>query len=125
MADSFDRPMDFDDDETRSRLVDFLPAAMLAVFGLLGLIAASLTMGGTDQFVIVAAPWTSRAEMTEMVWRAQGGVVGFGAVPAVAVAMSDAADFKDRLYRQGAWLALPSPRFLGCSGNLVEGENEE
>lgn len=111
-----DAAPEWNDRERGLRLSDVLPAGMLAIFGLAGLIAASLAMGDTDQFVVIAAPWTSRAEMTQLVWQSDGGIAGYGAIPGLVVAMSDAPDFKQRLHAQGAWFAFPSPRFLGCSG---------
>lgn len=108
----------------RGRLVDLLPALGLAMIGLVALVVASLSVSARDQLVVIAAPWTSRAEMLDLIWRAQGGVAGFGALPAVAVAMSDRDDFRDRLYQQGALLVFASPRFLGCFSQPPEMRDE-
>lgn len=115
-----DTGADWDERGSGFRLFEILPAGMLAIFGLVALIGASLAMGDTDQFVVIAAPWTSRAEMTQLVWLSDGGIAGYGAISGLVVAMSDAPDFRQRLHEKGAWLVFPSPRFLGCSGNSQE-----
>ncbi len=95
----------------------FLPALVLAALGFVALIGATLSTGGDGQgqYLILAAPWSGRAQMMDMVARADGGVVGFGAVPFLAIAMADRPDFDAAMRDQGAWLVLPSPVLLGCS----------
>lgn len=93
------------------------PAGLLAVLGLFGLALATLGAGGGQgQFLVIAAPWQGRAQMTDMVWRAGGGVVGFGAWPSLAIAMTDRPDFAGSVRDQGAWFVMPSPILLGCAG---------
>ncbi|NHF73270.1 hypothetical protein [Paracoccus xiamenensis] len=95
-----------------------MPALFLAASGFIALIVATfLVKGAGGQYLVLSAPWSGRAEMMEMVFRADGGVVGFGAVPFLAVAMAARPDFGVEMRKQGAWLVLPAPALLGCSGD--------
>ncbi len=114
----------YDDDDDRMGIRAVLIALGLALIGLFGLVLVSLSIGESDQLVVVTAPWTQRSELLQMVWQSQGGVAAFGGVPWIGIAMSDAPDFKQRLYRQGAWLVVRSPRFLGCSSQVTENMND-
>lgn len=102
-------------DEPAFRIRDLLPAGVLALLGLIGLVVATLsTDAAPGQYLIVAAPWQGREKLAEMVWRAGGGVAGFGGLSSVVVAMGDGPDFAETLREQGAWIVVPSPRGLGC-----------
>ena len=109
-------PVDGDDnDDTVFRVRDMLPAGILALLGLIGLVVASLSAGpSTGQYLVIAAPWQGREQVADLVWRAGGGVAGFGNLSPVAVAMSDQPGFAGMLRKQGAWIVLPAPRALGC-----------
>ena len=97
------------------RLRALWPALLLVVLGLLGLAAGTLTANAVPgQYLVLAAPWRSPAQMLDMVWRADGGIAGFGALPGAAIAMTRRPDFADAVRAQGAWLVLPSPTLLGC-----------
>lgn len=104
---------DDDNDDTVFRVRDMLPAGILALLELIGLVLASLSAGhSTGQYLVIAAPW--QAQVADLVWRAGGGVTGFGNLSPVAVAMSDQPGFAGMLRKQGAWIVLPAPRALGC-----------
>lgn len=109
-------PVDDDDnDDTVFRVRDMLPAGILTLLGLIGLVLASLSAGpSTGQYLVIAAPWR-REQVADLVWRA-GGVAGFGNLSPVyrPVAMSDQPGFAGMLRKQGAWIVLPAPRALGC-----------
>ena len=93
-----------------------LPALLLAAVGFATLVLATLLTGGAaGQYLVIGSPWQGRVQMMDMVWQAQGGVVGFGALPFVAVAMTDRPDFAANLRDRGAWMVLPSPVLLGCA----------
>ena len=93
-----------------------LPALLLAAVGFVTLVVATLLTGGVSgQYLVIGPPWQDRAQMMDMVWQAQGGVVGFGALPFVAIAMTDRSDFTAALRDRGAWMVLPSPVLLGCA----------
>lgn len=104
-----------------SGLAALWPALLFAGVGIVALVVATLTVGGVKgEYLIFTAPWIGRAEMMDMVSRADGGVVGFGAVPFLAVAMAGRPDFTEAMWQQGAWLVLPSPVLLGCFGGARE-----
>lgn len=104
------------------QLQSLLPALALAAIGLVALILASLSgPAGQGQYLVIAAPWSERADMLDMVWRAGGGISGFGGLSAIAIAMGDRPDFAASLRAQGAWLVLPAPRVLGCFTPQDEG----
>lgn len=109
-------PVDGDDnDDTVFRVRDMLPAGILALLGLIGLVLASLSAGpSTGQYLVIAAPWQGREQVADLVWRAGGGVAGFGGLSSVVVAMGDGPGFAETLRAQWAWIVLPSPRGLGC-----------
>lgn len=103
-----------------SGLAELWPALFLAGVGIVALVAATLNVGDvTGEYLIFSAPWSGRAEMMDMVSRADGGVVGFGAVPFLAIAMAGRPDFTEAVRQQGAWLVLPSPVLLGCFGGAT------
>lgn len=100
------------------------PAVFLALIGLMGLVAATLATGSVrGQYLVLSAPWRDREQIMDLVWRADGGVVGFGAAPFLTVAMSNNPNFVALARDQGAWLVLPSPILLGCSGQQKEGRS--
>ena len=104
-----------DGDEPAFRIRDLLPAAVLALLGLVGLVVATLSMNAAPgQYLVVAARWQGREKLAEMVWRAGGGVAGFGGLSSVVVAMGDGPGFAETLRAQWACIVLPSPRGLGC-----------
>ena len=91
------------------------PALLLAALGFLGLAAGTLTANAVPgQYLVLAAPWRSPAQMLDMVWRADGGIAGFGALPGTAIAMTSLPDFADDVRALGECLVLPSPSLLGC-----------
>lgn len=97
-------------------LRDWLPAAGLFLLSLTALVAFQLTRPGVDgQFLVLADPRRGPLHLADIAWRAGGGLIRDGAVPGTGVALSDGADFADRLRAEGAWLVLPSGRALGCA----------
>lgn len=97
------------------RLAALWPALLLVALGFLGLVAGTLTANAVPgQYLILAAPWRSPAQMLDMVWRADGGIAGFGALPGTVIAMANRPDFAEAARAQGAWLVLPAPTLLGC-----------
>ena len=92
-----------------------MPALLFALAGVIALMLATISAkGAPGQYLVLTAPWSGRAQMMDMVSQADGGVVGFGVVPFLAVAMAGRPDFGDAMRDQGAWLVLPSPILLGC-----------
>ena len=97
-------------------LRDCLPAAALALVGLTGLAGYTLLRGGAGgQYMILTRPDLPRGTLIDRVHQAGGGVLAFGWLPGVAVALSDDPDFPDRMRRAGAWGVTPAPGLLGCA----------
>lgn len=103
------------DQEQGSRLGDFLPAIALAGFGIAGLAIATLFASHIDgQYLVIMPPSIAQPEVLDMVYRAKGGVVGFGGLSNIVIAASDKPDFEAAMRAAGAWLVMPSPRIFGC-----------
>lgn len=99
-----------------TRWVDIIPALAVLMLGLAALVAATLLLSAAPgQYVVVTRPGTDRVQVMDMVYRAGGGVTGFGGLSNIALATSDDPGFGDAAHAGGAWLVLPSPRLLGCS----------
>lgn len=106
-----------------ARLRDLAPAAGLLVIGLTGLLVASASGPGRGgQYLVVAAPWSGRAGMVEIIGAAEGGLVELGGFGNIAVAASARADFPARARRAGAWAVLPAPVIAGCFGEGEAGD---
>lgn len=94
---------------------DYAPA-----FGLLVVVLIALAIGNLmanpvpGQYLVVTRPGLDRFEMLDIVFRANGGLVGTGGLSNIAVAVSEDPGFAAAMRDQGAWLVLPSPRLLGC-----------
>lgn len=96
-----------------SGLRALLPAALLLLAGLSGLLIATLFSDGVEgQFVVISPPWQP---VTEVVARADGMLLAGGGFSNVMVAASERPGFVDDLRAGGAWLVFPAPRFLGCT----------
>jgi|TARA_B100001765_G_scaffold214269_1_gene181900 hypothetical protein len=103
--------------EQSSGWADALPALVLLVLGLAGLATATiLTSTVPGQYLILARPGTATGAILDMVYRARGGIVGFGGLPGIALAASDDPGFAEAVRAEGAWIVLPSPKLLGCFG---------
>ena len=127
MTAPFDDALRSDPDAADMRAMDSLrpgalwPALLLALAGLLGLAAVHLSAAdGSGDYLVIAAPWRDRAQMADMIGRADGGVAGFGGLPSVAIAMATGPDFRARMREQGAWLVIPSPRLAGCAPPVAD-----
>jgi hypothetical protein len=98
-----------------------MPAVALAAAGLIGLLAASLAgPGGTGQYLVIAAPWSSFDQTLSLIRAADGGMVQTGGFRNIMVAASSRADFAERARRAGVWLVVPSPRVAGCFSRRLE-----
>lgn len=73
----------------------------LTVTPVLAVIGAPLTKGGP--VVVVAGPG---ADLEGIVTASEGWLVGVSRAPLAVMAMSEAADFEDRLKENGAWAIL-------------------
>lgn len=78
-----------------------------------------LTVAGTPEagrpVFVVAAPWSGAGEAFELVRRADGLFLRGTALPWIAVAVSDAPDFAQRLRRAGAWMTINASSVAGCA----------
>lgn len=107
--------IDADDCDDSGRLRDFLPAALLAAVCIMGLTVASLVASPVKgQFLVIGPVLQGRGGVLDIVQRAEGGILGFGGLPNIAIAAADHPDFAQSLRDNGAWLVLPSPGPLGC-----------
>ncbi|MFD1880892.1 hypothetical protein [Paracoccus pacificus] len=95
--------------------MDYLPAVGLLLAALMALIVFNLLSTAVPgQYLIIARPGIGRVEMLDIVFRANGGVVGFGGLSNVAIAASADPGFSKAVRVPGVWLVMPSPRLLGC-----------
>src|SRR5688572_12699677 len=98
-----------------------MPAAMLFLTGLAGLIVASLSGSVRNgEYLVIAAPWSRLGQTINIIGTAQGGVIEAGRFQNIAIAASARSDFVDRARDAGAWLVLPSPRIAGCFSPQVK-----
>ena len=75
------------------------------MLGLAGLATASiLTSTVPGQYLILARPGTATGAILDMVYRARGGIVGFGGLPGIALAASDDPGFAEAVRAEGAWI---------------------
>lgn len=94
---------------------DVWPACAVLGFGLLCLIFGTLlTNTIPGQYLVVTPLHTDRVQMLDLVYAANGGVVGFGGFPNFAIATSDDPGFRQAALAGGAVFVIPSPRLLGC-----------
>lgn len=90
---------------------------MLLAFGLITLLAASLSGDGRGgQYLVMGAPWASHGRMIGVIRKADGGLAAIGGFGNIAIASSSRSDFARRARQAGAWAVLPSPRIAGCFG---------
>lgn len=109
------------DRPTRAVLGALLPAALLAICGITGLVLASLPPAAPGaQVVVIAPPGTPFAKTLAIVAGARGALVARGRFANIAIATSPRADFPAALRRQGAWIVFSSPRLAGCFGASTE-----
>ena len=101
-------------DEPSAGWMDFAPALALLLAGVVALAVATLAASPVQGQYLVLAPGAGGARLTDLVYRAGGGVVGLGGLRGIAIAASDDPYFRDALKAQGAWAVLPSSRLLGC-----------
>ena len=92
-----------------------LPLLALGLACLAALVGLSLTRPGTGgQYVVLWPPRLPPAQIIDRVFEEGGGVVGFGRLPGISLAISDRAGFPERIRRRGALAVLPAPAALGC-----------
>lgn len=100
--------------EAPARWIDFAPALALLLAGVLALAVAMLAASPVRGQYLVLAPGAGGGQLTDLVYRAGGGVVGLGGLRGIAIAASEDPDFPRSVKAQGAWAVLPSSRLLGC-----------
>ncbi|WP_378944690.1 hypothetical protein [Paracoccus sp. R86501] len=100
--------------EAPASWIDFAPALALLLAGIVALAVATLVASPVQGQYLVLAPGAGGGQLTDLVYRAGGGVVGLGGLPGIAIAASDDPDFRSAMKAQGAWAVLPSSRLLGC-----------
>lgn len=93
---------------------DMAPAMILLLAGVVALAAATLTASPVQGQYLVLAPGAEGGRLTDLVYRAGGGVVGLGGMRGIAIAASEDPGFRQAMLAQGAWAVLPSSRMLGC-----------
>ncbi len=96
----------------------FLPAAGLAVLGLLWV--CGLTVWPRDGQPVAAFFWPLGSDAATLGATSQAGaeaVLAFGNWPGVVLAHSSNPDFVARLYQGGAMLVLRAPANSGCMSN--------
>ncbi|MBC9246699.1 hypothetical protein H4P12_08235 [Paracoccus sp. 11-3] len=104
---------------------DLLPAVMVLIAGLIGIVLVTLlTASVPGQYLVIARPGLDQADVLDLVYRANGGVLGFGGLSNIAIVASDDPGFKQTVIAGGALFVLPSPRLLGCF-SPVEGLSHE
>ena len=101
-------------DEPPAGWMDFAPALALLLAGIVALAGVTLVASPVQGQYLVLAPGAGGAQLTDLVYRAGGGVVGLGGLRGIAIAASDDPKFRDAMLAQGAWAVLPSSRLLGC-----------
>lgn len=99
---------------------DMAPAMILLLAGVAALAAATLTASPVQGQYLVLAPGAGGGRLTDLVYRAGGGVVGLGGMRGIAIAASEDPDFPQAMLAQGAWAVLPSSRMLGCFTDKTE-----
>lgn len=82
-------------------------------------VATLLSSAVPGHFVVVTRPGLKPGQIMDLIYRAGGGVTGFGGLPNLALAISDDPGFQGAARAQGAWLVLPAPRFLGCTATGI------
>lgn len=104
------------------RVRDLLPAIMLLLAGLAGLLAASVwPANAKGRYVVLAAPWSRSAETLNLVTAAHGRLIQAGRFSNIMIVASEDADFPDMLRQNGAWLVIASPRGGGCFDTVQGG----
>ena len=94
---------------------DILPAIVLLVAGIFGIAAVTLWVASVPgQYLVITRPGLGQADVLDLVYRANGGVLGFGGLSNIAIVASDDPAFKQTVIAGGALFVLPSPRLLGC-----------
>jgi hypothetical protein len=94
----------------------FLSFALIAVF-LTPLLVVELAPAAEGPIMVVTDPF-SALNAVEVIAAAQGGIVGSGRWPWIAVGTSSDPDFQARLRAAGALLLLP-PLKNACQANLA------
>lgn len=103
-------------------LGDLAPAILFLVIGIPALVLGSLmTSTVPGQYLVITGPGADRGELLDLVHRSNGGVVAFGGLPGIAIAASEDPGFTETVRAEGAWLAIPSPRLIGC---IIETDGE-
>ncbi|WP_303982647.1 hypothetical protein [Dongia mobilis] len=90
----------------------FLPAFALAILGIgaLGVVRVMPTAEAAQPVAV----FDVQGDALAAVLRAGGRMLGPGGMPGSIIAISDSADFIDRLYAAGANLVLRANDSLGC-----------
>lgn len=107
--------------EPKAGWADIMIAVAIAFIGIIAVVIATLLATAIPgQYVIVAPLGHGRGDLLDIVYRADGGVTGFGGFQNIAIAASDNPDFSSAAVDGGAWFVLPAPRLLGCFTPVAE-----
>lgn len=96
---------------------DMIPAMALFFVGLAGLSTASLlSVEQSNQYLVVAAPWSDLGKTLDIVKSVDGSLIEVGGWDNIVIAFSPDENFADRARNAGMWFVLPSPRLASCFG---------
>ncbi|MEC3912427.1 hypothetical protein U5A82_18690 [Sphingobium sp. CR2-8] len=100
---------------------DWAPACLLLIVGLAGLgIGWIASAKDSGQYLVVASPGSTLADMMTMIRAADGGLVAPGRFANIVIAGSDRTNFPADLRKAGAWLAIATPARNGCTAPLSQ-----
>jgi hypothetical protein len=108
----------------KQNLRHLAPAAVLALVGTASVAAASLApTGNVGAPVGVLVIGADTARIAGIIAHADGRLVATGGVPGALIAVSDRADFVDRLYQAGASYVFRADGAVGCTDILRTGRS--
>jgi hypothetical protein len=100
---------------SQNRLSDLIPAIVLLVMSVLGILSLVCQPGKAQrQLAVVLPPWDSVVQAAALVTAAGGTLVDGGGLPDVVIATSDRPDFSHALYQAGAWFVMNPIGAHGC-----------
>jgi hypothetical protein len=102
---------------SRRSWLELVPASVLLIASLGGVLVAALSPSGDrGQYAVVAPPWYNLTQAVGLVSSAGGDVVELGGFANVVIAHSENPQFVRALYRAGAWMVIDPLELKGCLG---------
>lgn len=98
-----------------SNWLTLLPAALLFLLTIIGIIAtAGLTATARGHVAVLAPPWVDFHGAATIVAAADGMIIDAGPLGNIVIATATTPHFVERLYAAGAWLVLDQDSLSGC-----------